>query len=167
MTPGELVQHLRAQGVSVTALGGQLQVVGPCDTHTAALRAELRWRRTEALELLGSRGSGGSCSPLPPKTHATVQHLPAASQEDLSAARAQFARYGTQPAEDDLTAAALVERHLGYWQDVLDGVYRGDLTLCFVGENQPVVRPVNHNQGDAFGICQFTHRLTRRNRWVG
>ena len=76
MTVGELVQHLRAQGVSVTALGDRLQVVGPCDDTTVALRAELSWRRTEALELLGSRRSEVSRSPLPPQTRATVQHLP-------------------------------------------------------------------------------------------
>jgi hypothetical protein len=30
----------------------------------------------------------------------------------------------------------LIEQHLTHWQGVLDGVYRGDLTLCFLGANQ-------------------------------
>ena len=45
------------------------------------------------------------------------------------AIRARFARYGTVPADDDLATASALHRALASWAEVLEGVYRGELTF--------------------------------------
>jgi hypothetical protein len=54
--------------------------------------------------------------------------LPA--DDETMAVRAEFARRGTLPAEDDVATAVLLERQLDSWQRVLDGLYQGSLTVC-------------------------------------
>jgi hypothetical protein len=102
---------------------------GPCGGDASALRVELAWRKEEALAVLGPVSLSRS---LPPRTHATVQHLDVGLDAgEIESVRLRFVENGTDPAADDLLGAALVEAHLGRWQRALDGVYRGKLTLYF------------------------------------
>ena len=139
MTVGELVEHLRAQGVSVAAVGNQLQMKGHGGDLASALRVELAWRKEEALAVLGAASPSRS---LPPRTHATVQHLDVGLDVgEVERVRLRFIENGTEPAGDDLLGAALVESHLTRWQRALDGVYGGNLTLYFRADGRLEAAP--------------------------
>jgi hypothetical protein len=133
VTPGELVAYLRAQGVSVGATHGTLRLGGPEDERSAPLRTELRWRGAEVAALLTPRQLGsGEESLLPPEKRATLQHLAGGVRDDCAGrVLGRFAKYGTRPAADDLAGAALLERHLTAWCDLLNDTYRGRVTLVF------------------------------------
>ena len=135
MTPGELLESVRAQCMSLEVVGGRLRVAGLVSVITPELCDQLQKREGDVLRLLQSGASAH-----PPEEHATAQHLPirADHADKVSAA---FIAHGTVPDDDELAAAIHMEMEIETRRALLDGLYGGDVTIFYSSRHGLAVLP--------------------------
>jgi len=134
MSMEQFLDDLRRQGATVQAVDGRVRVEGPARVVTQALRETVAQKKEEILAVLLDTPDAAHHTPDPTPPELWPGGL--GINEEAAVVFSRFADHGTQPAWDDLTGAACLERTREWCEKTLEAVYRGELTLFLTADGR-------------------------------